>query len=235
VVERVVTLVRSSEWTGETPEVAGDSAGVQSAATEERDAAPLRRVVVARVLSAVVARLRAEGAGVQVAALDAVRRALAEREGGAPTGSGSSRDGAESARGGDEVAYDRGHRLVALTLTPPLYAAVAGLARSAFGGDVPAATGWLVARGTGVRLALPGAVDGTRAAPRSRRAQIDVDAPGADELRARREEIGLSQKEVAAAAGLSRGLVAEVERGRRANALTRLRIAETLAALARQA
>ncbi|HEV2125958.1 MAG TPA: helix-turn-helix transcriptional regulator [Chloroflexota bacterium] len=61
----------------------------------------------------------------------------------------------------------------------------------------------------------------------------DDSAPDGEELRRRRDEIGISQRDLAAASGLSRGLVAEVERGRRRHVLTRLRIAETLASLAR--
>jgi DNA-binding XRE family transcriptional regulator len=60
----------------------------------------------------------------------------------------------------------------------------------------------------------------------------DDSAPSGDELRRRREAIGVSQRDLAAASGLSRGLVAEVERGRRRHVLTRLRLAETLASLA---
>ena len=58
-------------------------------------------------------------------------------------------------------------------------------------------------------------------------------APSGDELRARREALGLSQRDLAAASGLSRGLVAEVERGRRRHVLTRLRLSETMASLER--
>ncbi len=60
----------------------------------------------------------------------------------------------------------------------------------------------------------------------------DDSAPDGDELRRRREIVAVSQRDLAAAAGLSRGLVAEVERGRRRHVLTRARIAETLDSLA---
>lgn len=234
----------------------------QEEAATASESPSLRRLIVARALGEVTHRLRAEGRSLQHAALDALRRALAE---GAPA---SSPAGAGS--DAPEQQYTAGHRLVALTLSPPLYAAVAALARTSFKGDLPAAAGWLLARGAGLSLALPGAAapetslrarprpatlrrgldsdpdptsarslaprpQSPRAAPPRARVSSDIDAPGADQLRDLRERLGLSQKEVATAAGLSRGLVAEVERGRRQNALTRLRIAETLAALARAA
>jgi len=60
----------------------------------------------------------------------------------------------------------------------------------------------------------------------------DDSAPDGDELRRRREIVAVSQRDLAAASGLSRGLVAEVERGRRRHVLTRARIAQTLDSLA---
>lgn len=57
-------------------------------------------------------------------------------------------------------------------------------------------------------------------------------APWGDELRRRRELVKISQRDLAAASGLSRGLVAEVERGRRRHVMTRARIADTLSAVA---
>lgn len=60
----------------------------------------------------------------------------------------------------------------------------------------------------------------------------DDSAPDGDELRRRRDLVGISQRDLAAASGLSRGLVAEVERGRRRHVMTRARIAETLASVA---
>lgn len=50
-----------------------------------------------------------------------------------------------------------------------------------------------------------------------------------------REELGLSQLQVATRTSLSRGTVAEVERGRRLNAAARRHIANTLAGLAQSA
>src|SRR5688500_869949 len=43
----------------------------------------------------------------------------------------------------------------ALTLSAPLYATVAALARASFQNDTAAAAGWLLARGSELRLALP--------------------------------------------------------------------------------
>ena len=203
--------------------------------------------MLARALPIVVDSLRSGGPSgasggpiVQEEATAAVRRGLA-----APTLNPDTGTTPPSS----ERPYAAGHRLVALTLPAPLIDAINAMAIAHFRGDTAAAAGWLLARGTGLRLALPlpppppqaavppppAAKPAPRrpAAPRS--PQTDVDAPDGTELRERREALKLSQKEVAAAAGLSRGLVAEVERGRRANALTRLRISETLIALERAA
>ena len=57
--------------------------------------------------------------------------------------------------------------------------------------------------------------------------------PTGIELRAGRDELGLTQRDLAVATGLSRGLVAEIESGRRTALLTRLRISETIKALKR--
>jgi DNA-binding XRE family transcriptional regulator len=73
------------------------------------------------------------------------------------------------------------------------------------------------------------------AAPGAGPAGAEIEAPSGAELQQMREALKISQREVAQAAGLSRGLVAEVERGRRANPMTRLRLSEVLAALARAA
>jgi DNA-binding XRE family transcriptional regulator len=147
-------------------------------------------------------------------------------------------------------------------VTAATLAAITSLAHEAFDGDVREAAGWLIARGLGMSLPLPTSdelagvfqertvsseqhvpVQGPPPArfvlpPRRRpetRAPLPPDdsAPNGDELRQRREEVGISQRDLAAASGLSRGLVAEIERGRRRHVLTRLRLAETLASLAR--
>lgn len=86
------------------------------------------------------------------------------------------------------------------------------------------------------RPAPPTATPRFVVAPRRRpeaRAPLPPDdsAPSGDELRSRREAVGISQRDLAAASGLSRGLVAEVERNRRRHVLTRARLSETLAAL----
>ena len=134
------------------------------------------------------------------------------------------------------------------------------LAREHFGGDYHRAGGWAIARGVGMALLLPSKDDlvqpcpapvvvaapqqppappaRTFAPPRRRpdtRAPLpdDSSVPNGDELRTRREALGLSQRDLAAAGGFSRGLVAEIERGRRRHILTRLRMSETLVALER--
>ena len=63
----------------------------------------------------------------------------------------------------------------------------------------------------------------------------DTTAPDGEELARRRAAVGISQRELAAQLQCSRGLVAEIERGRRRHVLTRLRMAETLATLEREA
>jgi DNA-binding XRE family transcriptional regulator len=144
-------------------------------------------------------------------------------------------------------------------IAAPAFARVLQLAHEAFNGDPRDAAGWLIARGLGFPLPLP-TPDELRgihvaaepvamekpplsaprfiAPPRRRpepRAPLPPDdsAPSGDELRKQREALGLSQRDLAAASGLSRGLVAEIERGRRKHVLTRLRLAETLASIAR--
>ncbi|HET7769930.1 MAG TPA: helix-turn-helix domain-containing protein, partial [Chloroflexota bacterium] len=152
-------------------------------------------------------------------------------------------------------------RPLAVPVTSTAMDAITELARVSFNNDLREAAGWLIARGLGMALPLPTVEElaGTyqpRAAqtardkplpaaqtrftvpPRRRpeaRAPLPPDdsAPNGEELKARREAIGISQRDLAAASGLSRGLVAEVERGRRRHVLTRLRISETLASLER--
>ena len=58
-----------------------------------------------------------------------------------------------------------------------------------------------------------------------------ADAPGGAELRARRDALGLSQRALAAEVGIARGLVCEIESGRRAHLATRARMAAALARL----
>ncbi|HEU5314827.1 MAG TPA: helix-turn-helix domain-containing protein [Chloroflexota bacterium] len=139
--------------------------------------------------------------------------------------------------------------------------AITQLAKDSFNNDLREAAGWLIARGMGMAIPLPTAEElagnfqvRIPTAPRQQPAPAaqarfvvpprrrpearaplppDDSAPNGEELRARREAVGISQRDLAAASGLSRGLVAEVERGRRRHVLTRLRISETLAALER--
>jgi transcriptional regulator with XRE-family HTH domain len=62
-----------------------------------------------------------------------------------------------------------------------------------------------------------------------------VDVVTGETLRARREALGVSQAAVAHAAHCSRGLVAEVERGKRRSAQTLAHLASVLDRLAQQA
>jgi DNA-binding XRE family transcriptional regulator len=150
-------------------------------------------------------------------------------------------------------------RPLAVPIPAETYRAVLQLAEASFRGDPRDAAGWLIARGTGLALPLPtpeelvgaprtlGLPTTARPAatpvrfivpPRRRpetRAPLPADdsAPSGEELRSRREAAGLSQRDLAAASGLSRGLVAEIERGRRRHVLTRLKLSETLAAVER--
>ncbi|HXI19096.1 MAG TPA: helix-turn-helix domain-containing protein [Chloroflexota bacterium] len=153
-------------------------------------------------------------------------------------------------------------RPLAVPVTGDSFTAITELANDAFNGDMREAAGWLIARGVGMAIPLPtvdelagithekeaepaprlttqGVAAGRFVAPPRRRPEQraplppDDSAPNGDELRKRRDAIGISQRDLAAASGLSRGLVAEVERGRRRHVLTRLRISETLASLER--
>ena len=56
--------------------------------------------------------------------------------------------------------------------------------------------------------------------------------PTGAQIAARRYERNLSQRDLAAAAGVSRGLVAEIERGRRTHWVSRWRLAEKLGMMA---
>ena len=156
-----------------------------------------------------------------------------------------------------------GWRLPRRPLAVPIpaddYRAVLQLAQEHFRDDPRDAAGWLIARGTGIALPLPTEDELSGATrtlglpsaepqhvapvrflvpPRRRpetRAPLPADdsAPSGEELRRRRDAVGLSQRDLAAASGLSRGLVAEIERGRRRHVLTRLKLSDTLAAVER--
>ena len=204
----------------------------------------LRRVITCRVPAPAYDRLRANEAPLLEAAAAALETGLTLPR-------------PEVAPGGHRFQ----RRPLAVPVTAPSFDAITKLAQDAFNNDLREAAGWLIARGLGMALPLPTAEElaGTyqpRAVqsqrekpaaaaqtrftvpPRRRpeaRAPLPPDdsAPNGEELRARREGVGISQRDLAAAAGLSRGLIAEVERGRRRHVLTRLRISETLASLER--
>jgi hypothetical protein len=206
----------------------------------------LRRVITCRVPTPAYDRLRAGTTPLLEAAAQALDMGL-------------SLPRPEPLPGGWRFA----RRPLAIPVSGPAYEAIGRLAADAFDGDLRDAAGWLVARGAGMAIPLPTAdelagVVHERAMsvaparslpavapparfvvpPRRRpetRAPLPPDdsAPNGDELRTRREAIGISQRDLAAASGLSRGLVAEIERGRRRHVLTRLRLSETLASLER--
>ena len=204
----------------------------------------LRRVITCRVPAPAYDRLRAG----ETPLLEAAAAALE---------TGLTLPRPEVAPGGHRFQ----RRPLAVPVTAGSFDAITQLAQEAFNNDVREAAGWLIARGLGMALPLPTADElaGTYqprvaqqarektvvpaqprfAVPPRRRPEAraplppDDSAPNGEELRARREAVGISQRDLAAASGLSRGLVAEVERGRRRHVLTRLRISETLASLER--
>ena len=218
--------------------------GGRAPATSGTPVSGLRRVITCRVPAPAYDRLRAGETPLLEAAAGALETGLTLPR-------------PEVAPGG----YRFQRRPLAVPVTATALEAITELAKASFNNDVREAAGWLIARGLGMAMPLPTAEElaGTyqpRATqtlrekplpaaqtrftvpPRRRpeaRAPLPPDdsAPNGEELRARREAIGISQRDLAAASGLSRGLVAEVERGRRRHVLTRLRISETLASLER--
>lgn len=204
----------------------------------------LRRVITCRVPAPAYDRLRASDHPLLEAAAAALETGLTLPR-------------PEVAPGGHRFQ----RRPLAVPVTAPAFDGITELAQTSFNNDLREAAGWLIARGMGMALPLPTPEElaGTyqpkptqtprdkptptaqtrfTVPPRRRpeaRAPLPPDdsAPNGDELRARRDAIGISQRDLAAASGLSRGLVAEVERGRRRHVLTRLRISETLALMER--
>lgn len=71
--------------------------------------------------------------------------------------------------------------------------------------------------------------------PAGRRLREGELVPLAEQLRARRHALGLGQRELAAAAGISRGLLADVEVGRRVWAETRAHLGDVLLRLEQEA
>jgi DNA-binding XRE family transcriptional regulator len=231
------------------PATRGTFAGVETATGSSPLSAPmsgLRRVVTCRVPTPAYDRLRTGEVPLLEAAATALETALT-----LPL--------PEQAPGGWRFT----RRPLAVPISAATFDAVTQLAAEQFRGDARDAAGWLIARGLGMALPLPTAdelagitpakavptVTARQAAPSAaptrfvvpprRRPEAraplppDDSAPSGEELRQRRDAVGISQRDLAAASGLSRGLVAEVERGRRRHVLTRLRISETLASLER--
>ena len=220
------------------------SGGVGIAPTPSAPVSGLRRVITCRVPSPAYDRLRTGEAPLLEAAAHALEVGLT-----LPL--------PERAPGG--WRFQR--RPLAVPVTAPSFDSITNLAKEAFNNDLREAAGWLIARGMGMALPLPTAEElagnfqprptatqrqavappaqARFVVPPRRRPEAraplppDDSAPSGEELRARRDAIGISQRDLAAASGLSRGLVAEVERGRRRHVLTRLRISETLASLER--
>jgi DNA-binding XRE family transcriptional regulator len=227
----------------ETPSLLPGEAGTRPARPPVLPPAPvdtLRRVLTCRIPAPAFDRLRQAETGLLDAAASALEAGLAQaRPAVAPGG------------------WRFARRPLAVPMPAAAYRAVLQLAEEAFAGDPRDAAGWLIARGVGFALPLPTAEELagppkiTTAPPapvaptthvrfvmpprrrQEARAPLPADdsAPSGEELRRRREASGLSQRDLAAAAGLSRGLVAEIERGRRRHVLTRLKLAETLAAV----
>ncbi len=202
----------------------------------------LRRVLTCRVPAAAIDRLRASEGTVVEAAAQALQAGLSHPL--PPVMAGG---------------WRLPRRPLAVPIPADEYRAVLQLAQEHFRDDPRDAAGWLIARGTGIALPLPTEDELSGATrtlglpstapqqvapvrflvpPRRRpeaRAPLPADdsAPSGEELRRRRDAAGLSQRDLAAASGLSRGLVAEIERGRRRHVLTRLKLSETLAAVER--
>lgn len=150
--------------------------------------------------------------------------------------------------------------LMAVSVPCKVYAEINNLALEHFDGDDRDAAGWLIARGLGWILPLPAPHELRRvvAAPQGKPSESeppavtmyrfeprglyalrksreplppDDSAPSGEELAKRRALLGISQRRLAEKAGLLRGLVAEVERGRRRHVLTRLRMSMALSEL----
>lgn len=221
---------------GATPVPAGTS--TQPPAVPGLPLSGLRRVLTCRIPRPAYDRLRAGFTPMIEAAVVALQRGLdCEKP--------------EVAAGGWRFP----RRPLALPLSVDDYAAVVQFAHESFDGDSRDAAGWLIARGMGMALPLPtkdelaytpppvvqeAAVPEQLHRPGRRpevRAPLPPDdaAPTGDELRQMRKALVpfVSQRDLAAASGLSRGLVAGVELGTRCHVLTRLRMSEALVSLAK--
>lgn len=147
---------------------------------------------------------------------------------------------------------------LAVSVTQANHEVVIKLAKQWFNDDLSSAGGWLVAKGVGLQVDLPTQEELKAARQRAsmpflRQTPLpqtplpplprpeppkplppDDMIPNGDSLRKRREAAGLSQRNLAAASGLSRGLVSEIENGHRSAKESRLILSKTLDSLTKK-
>ena len=200
------------------PAKRGTLAGVSTATAAPTLTAPmsgLRRVVTCRVPTPAYDRLRTGEVPLLEAAAKALETALSLPK-------------PEQAPGGWRFT----RRPLAVPVTGPTFDAVTQLAADHFRGDARDAAGWLIARGLGMALPLPTAdelagitpakavptVVTRQVAPPTAQARFvvpprrrpearaplppDDSAPNGEELRARRDAVGISQRDLADGLGL---------------------------------
>ncbi len=218
-------------------------------ATEERAPTPipamlpgvLRRMIVCNVPVPACDQLRSSGKPILQAAADALCAGLSQ-----PL--------PEQAKGKFLVS----RRPLAVPVPAEACRQLLKLAEKHFGGDYHRAGGWAIARGVGMNIPLPAEdelanepvltfrgvpepfiprppiVAPPRRGQREQRAPLPADdsVPNGDELRRMRENLGLSQRDLAGASGMSRGFVCELERGRRRHVLSRRLLADILERIA---
>lgn len=250
------TQMLAERRTAQGGEGAGGAGAGREALAADSAHSGVRRVLLCRVIPGAVAQLRARGERIEHAASAALAHGLDQV--GESTGSEAGANEPEYIEGHRPLAVPVPQPLFGAVLKVALDH-FRGDARAAAGWLIARGVGFPMAapsrrqaarrlqvtplgavaakRGPSVgavkAATIPTSVRAVAPAARTVARAPAVDAPSGAQLRASREELGVSQRELAAAAGLSRGLVAEVERGRRTNPLTRLRLAETLRALGR--
>lgn len=141
-------------------------------------------------------------------------------------------------------------RVVSVTIPASVYNQVLEVAHRWFGGDPRRAAGWLIAFGMGTEIPsppppappvvkqplviLPAQRPPSRPAPGPKPSEplpADNLAPSGDDLRARRDALGISQRELAKEASLPPSAIGGVESGKRQTPSVRRRMDETLASL----